>query len=273
MVEAWDELIEPQRFDYIVVVGGLLHDGQKLLPGTREFLLTAAKKGVPLVGLCTGSFILARLGLLDGYEICVSIFHRDEFIQEFPQSNVQSDRMFVIDRDRITCTGGTSVVHVAGHLIEKHCSRAQALKSVRRLAEEQLLPTSAWQPEEVITRQARDGLVREAMLLIERDLSVSPPMKAFLKRRGVSARQLQRRFIADVQLSPREYRGRLRMARARWMVEHTDRSMTDIGLECGFNDGAHFARLFRERFNASPTMVRRQARLAAQANGEQTSVR
>jgi transcriptional regulator GlxA family with amidase domain len=129
-VTPWAAMGDPTRFDYIVVVGGLLHGGQDVLPGTYSYLRTAARLGVPLVGLCTGSFILARAGLLDGYDVCVSWFHLEEFKEQFPDLRAQSNRMFTIDRDRLTCAGGTSVVHLAAHLIEKHCGRAQALKSL-----------------------------------------------------------------------------------------------------------------------------------------------
>lgn len=256
-VTPWAPMADAADYDYIVVIGGLLHDGQQVFPGTYSFLQSAAERGVPLVGLCTGPFILARAGLLDGYEVCVSWFHKSEFEEEFPDLSVQSDRMFIIDRNRITCAGGTSVVHLAAHLIERHCGRAQALKSLRIMIEEQPLPIGAWQPEEVITRQARDGLVRDVMLRIEQNLGDTSPVSDFARALGVSARQIERRFMNDVGISPREYRARLRLARSKWMVEHTDRSMTDISLECGFTDSAHFSRSFREAFGMRPSDARR----------------
>jgi transcriptional regulator GlxA family with amidase domain len=66
------EMIEPSRYDYIVVVDGLLHGGRKVLPGTFTFLRRAERNGVPLVGLCTGPLILAHAGLLDGHDVCAS---------------------------------------------------------------------------------------------------------------------------------------------------------------------------------------------------------
>ena len=260
LVKPWTTLSEPKRFDYIVVVGGLLHGGQKVLPGTYSFLRAAAREGVPLIGLCTGSFVLARAGLLEGYEVCVSWLHKDEFRAEFPELKVKSNRMFVIDRDRLTCAGGTSVVHIAGHLIEKHCGRAQAVKSLRILIEEQPLPSSAWQPEEVITRQAKDSLVREAMLAIEQNLGDLKPLTRLAQSLGVSLRQIERRFVSDVGISAREYRLRLRLARSKWLVEHTDRSMTEIGLDCGFNDGEYFSRAFKRHFGIQPSEARYKAR-------------
>lgn len=256
-VEAWDSLSDPRRFDYIVVVGGLLQNGLRLIPGTISFLQTAARLGVPLVGLCTGSFVLAQAGLLKGYRVCVSIFHEQAFSEQFPDLPVESSRMFIIDRDRITSCGGASVIHVAAHLIERHCSRVQALKCVRRLSEQQLLPSNAWQPEEVFTRPSRDTLVREGMLLIERDLADPYPLRPLIER-GLGIRQIERRFIASIGISAREYRKLLRMSRARWMVENSDRTMTEIALDCGFCDGAYFARAFRAHFGVQPSAVRRE---------------
>src|SRR5262249_3325123 len=118
-VKPWGEMSNPARFDYIVVVGGIMHGGQKVIRGTNTFLRSAARAGVPLIGLCTGPFVLARAGLLKGYEACVSWFHKEEFADEFPDHSVNSSRLFIVDRDRITCAGGTSVVHLAAHLIER----------------------------------------------------------------------------------------------------------------------------------------------------------
>ena len=262
-IQPWDSMTEPERFDYVVVVGGLLHGGQKVLPGTHAFLRAAAKAGVGLVGLCTGSFVLARAGLMDGHVACVSWFHRDDFVHDFPRLQVITNRMFVVDGDRMTCAGGTSVVHLAAHLIARHCSRPLANKSLRILIEEQPLPSNTPQPESVVTRQARDGLVQRAMLLIEQSLSQPDSLGSIAEALGLSPRQLQRRFAGDVGITPREYRLRLRLGRARWMIEHTDLAITDIGLECGFSDGSHFSRAFTRHFEVAPSHLRRAARNAA----------
>ena len=251
---------DPARFDYVVVVGGLLHGGQKVPAGTRMFLRSAARSNVPLIGLCTGSFILARTGLLDGYEVCVSWLHREEFEAEFPELRVQSDTLFVVDRDRMTCAGGTSVLHLAAQIIERHCGRAQALKSLRILIEEEPLPTGAWQPEQIVTRQAQDAIVRRAMLLMEQDLQGSLSHREIASLSGIGPRQLERRFLADVGLTPRDYRSKLRLARAHWLVRQTDRSMTEIALECGYSDNAHLARAFKARFATTASAARRSAR-------------
>ena len=256
-VHPWAEMEDPARFDYIVVGGGLLHGGQQVLPGTYAFLRSATRAGVSLVGLCTGSFILARAGLLDGYVTCVSWFHRDDFAAEFPKLRMTSNRLFAVDRDRMTCAGGTSVVHLAAHLIERHCGRAHAGKSMRIMIEDQPLSPDTPQPESVITREARDSVVRQAMLLIEQKLSYPDQIQTIVAPLGVGLRQLERRFAADVGITLREYRLQLRLARAKWLIEHTDLSITDVGFECGFGDCSHFSNAFARHFKLCPSEVRR----------------
>jgi transcriptional regulator GlxA family with amidase domain len=261
VVEPWEEMKHPERFDYIVVVGGLLHGGQKVSRQTYAFLKQAAQAGVSLVGLCTGSLILARAGLLNGYVACVSWFHRDDFVAEFPDMQVVSNQMYVVDRDRLTCAGGTSVVHLAAHIVEKHVGRAYATKALRILIEDQPLPSSTLQPEPVITARARDSLVHRAMLLMEQNLSDPESIADISRSLGVGQRKLERRFIADIGLTPREYRFRLRLARAKWQVENTDLRLTDIGLDCGFGNCSHFSRAFTNYYKVPPSALRQQTQL------------
>lgn len=249
-------LEDVSRFDCIAVVGGLLRGPDPVPDAIYRFLTAAARQNIELAGLCTGSFILARAGLLDGYLTCVSWFHRDEFTAEFPRCRVTSNQMFVVDRDRLTCAGGTSVVHLSAFLIERAIGRAMAVKALRIMLEDQPLPSRTLQPEEVLTRQSKDPLVHKAMLLIEQSLNDPGPVSRAFEQLGVSARQIERRFASDVGISPARYRARLRMRRAVWLLRNTDFSMTDIALECGFQDGAHFAQTIRRQMGKSPGQVR-----------------
>jgi transcriptional regulator GlxA family with amidase domain len=249
-------LADPAAWDCVVVVGGLLHGGQKVPPAVTSFLREAAGLGKRLVGLCTGSFVLARAGLLEGHLACVSWFHRDDFEAEFPAHRVVSNRMFVVDRERLTCAGGTSVVHLAAHLIEQALDRASATKALRILIEDQPLPATALQPEEVLTERATDPLVRKAMLLLEQQLHAPLSVSDLSRQLSLGRRQLERRFQRDVGLSPAAYRLRLRLERARWLLVNTDLEVGAVGLECSFGDAAHFARAVRRAFQQSPRELR-----------------
>ena len=125
-----ERLGDPARFDYVVVVGGLIDAIERLDPEYVAFLRRAAADGVPLVGVCTGAFILYRAGLMRGYRCCVSWFHHDDFLEQFEGLESVSDRIFVVDRDRLTCSGGVSSAHLAAWLVDRHVGRAAATKSL-----------------------------------------------------------------------------------------------------------------------------------------------
>lgn len=252
---------EATNFDYIVVVGGLL-SAQNASGSVVRSLRRFATANIPLVGLCTGSFALARAGLLQGHVACVSWFHRAEFEAEFPLQRVLSNQMYVMDRERLTCAGGTSVVHLAAALVERHLSRAEAVKALRILIEEQPMPASTLQPEAVLTVQAKDRLVHKAMLLMEQQLADSLDIARIAALLGLGRRQLERRFADDIAMSPAQYHRSLRLARARWMLSHSDLSLADIAAECGMGDGSQFSRTIRQETSFSPTVYRQKTRSA-----------
>ena len=257
----------PQDYDYLVVVGGLLHGGQRVPARMDSVLQQAAAANVKLVGLCTGSFVLARAGLLDGHLACVSWFHREEFAAEFPACRVVSNQMFVVDRDRLTCAGGTSVVHLAAYIIERTLGRASAVKALRIMIEEQPLPSRTLQPEQVLSERSKDSVVHKAMLVLEQQLHVPTAIEDLCEPLGIGRRQLERRFQRDIGLGPAEYRQRLRLERARWLLQNTDLEVTEVSLECGFQDSAHFARVVRKALGVSP----RELRHAAFATGSRAA--
>lgn len=260
-------MVSPEGYDYLVVVGGLLHGGQQVPDAAYAYVREAAAKGVKLAGLCTGSFVLARAGLLEGHLTCVSWFHREAFAAEFPKLRIVSDQMFVVDRERLTCAGGTSVVHLAAYLIERVIGRASAVKALRIMLEEQPLPSRTLQPEAVLSERSTDSLVRKVMLQLEQQLHAALPIEQLCEPLGIGRRQLERRFQRDIGMSPAEYRQRLRVERARWLLQNTDLEVTEVGFECGFQDSTHFARVIRQLLGASPREVRAAGRPAPAAPG------
>ncbi|MEE2859296.1 MAG: DJ-1/PfpI family protein, partial [Pseudomonadota bacterium] len=145
-VQPKERLGDPARFDYVVVIGGLMEDEAVLPPGYHRFLHDAAAAGVPLVGVCTGAFLLHQAGLLQGYRCCVSWFHHADFLEQFEGLNPVTDQIFVVDRDRLTCSGGASSAHLAAYLVDKHVGRAQASKSLHIMIIDEALQADKPQP-------------------------------------------------------------------------------------------------------------------------------
>lgn len=253
------ELGDPAEFDYVVMVGGLLPAGRRLSPRLVAYLGQAAAAGRPLVGVCTGSFILARAGLMRRHRSCVNWFHYRDFVLEFPDHAVTSDQLFVVDRDRITCAGGTSVVHLAAHLIERHVGKPESQKALRIMIEKSALPSRAPQPQPSFAGETDNLWIRRAMLLMERNAGTRFSVLDIARELHVSPRHLERLFQAELGVSPSDFARTLRLRRAHDLLVDTRQPISEVALDTGFADGSHFSRRFRDAYGKSPSQVRREA--------------
>ena len=249
-------LTDPLSFDYVVMVGGLLHGGEQVDEATVRYLKRAAADGVPLIGVCTGSFILARAGLMDGRRCCVSWYHVPDFEAAFPGRRPVADQLFLADGDRITCSGGSGVADLAAFLVSRHVGPAAAQKSLHVLQLQHARQGTDAQPHPQIGDGSGDDRVRRALLLMEQNISEPLSVDAVAGRLGLSSRQLERLFQAAMGSKPGQVYRRLRLAHARWLLSHTGKSVTTVSVEAGFCDGAHFARCFRSEYGVAPSRAR-----------------
>lgn len=255
-VKPTSEIVDPTQFDYVVVVGGLI-DGPKCPRALLDFILLSASKGVPLVGLCTGSFVLARLGLMKGRRCCVSWYHHQSFVAEFPDIAATSAELFVVDHDRITCAGGTSVVHAASHLIALHCGNSQAQKALRILIEEPQLPATTPQPLPLPSPAAIDPRVRKAVLLIEQGSDQALSIDFLAKRVHLSTRQIERLFLRDLGVTPSVFCEKFRLAKAKQLLHTAREPLYAVALQCGYKNQSHFASRFRAEYGVTPSSIKR----------------
>lgn len=253
-------LKDPAKYDYVVMVGGLLRDGLGTSPRLISFLKQTAEANVPLVGVCTGSFILARSGLMNGHRCCVHWFHYSEFHAEFPDHIVTSNELFITDRNRITCAGGTSVVHLAAHLIERHLSKPEAQKALRIMIENVALPPRSPQPQPSLTKETENIWIRKAMLMMECNVSTQLTVGHIARELHLSVRQLERLFRSEIGVSPSTFALKLRLRHAYQLLIDTRMSISNVALESGFADCSHFSRRFRDAYAKTPSQIRRTER-------------
>lgn len=261
-VQVHSSFCEPRDFDYLVVVGGLLHESPQADADTDRYLLRAADAGVPLIGLCTAVFTMLRLGLMAGRRCCVSWYHYWDLRKTFPDVTPIADHLFVVDGPRITCAGGTGAVDLAAWLVARHLGRAVADKALHILLAEGARPANAPQPHVVIDRRARDPRLEEAVNFIEQNLAQPPRIEDVAERVGLSRRQLERLFRIEFGMSPWKYALGRRLRQGHLLLTQTRHSITEIAHECGFADASHFSRHVRTTFGAPPQTVR-DAALAA----------
>jgi transcriptional regulator GlxA family with amidase domain len=231
--------VDPARFDYVAVIGGILHNSRPVSEALYAYLRRAAGAKVPLIGICTGSFILCRAGLMQGKKTCVSWLHYQDFRKEFPDHEVTGDRFFEIDGDRITCAGGAGAADLAASLVERHLGSRRAQK-----------------PHPPMAYEVTDERIRRALLMMEQNLANPLPVASIAHNIGLSTRQMERLFDATLRQKPSDLYRALRLRYARWLLENTTRSVTDIALDAGFSDCAHFSRQFKSLHGLSPSRAR-----------------
>ncbi|MBE3640480.1 GlxA family transcriptional regulator [Mangrovicoccus algicola] len=256
-VQPGARLGDPARFDYIVVVGGLMDEMPGLSAGETRFLQAAAAAGVPLAGVCSGAFMLHQAGLMQGYRCCVSWFHHAEFLEQFEGLNPVADQIFVVDRDRLTCSGGASSAHLAAFLVDRHIGRAAAGKSLRIMIIDEALEPEKPQPGITLDFKTRDPLVLRTLLLMQQTVDSPLSITEIARRLGHSKRQIERHFRAALDVSPQAAFLSIRLSLAHHQVTTGDKPIAQIALDCGFCDSSHFSRMFRREFGTTPQALRR----------------
>ena len=258
VIQPNEGLIDAASIDYLVVVGGTLHSEARETQELLAYLQKTAAAGTPLIGLCNGVFTLAHAGLMEGRRACVSWFHHMDYVAEFPHLALVSDRMFLVDGDRITCPGGVGSVHLASWLVERHLGAGCAAKGLRIMLEEAARPGEAPQPAPAINSfsKARDPRVRRALLAMERLLDQRLRLPELAVMVGSTPRNLTRLFLSDLGLTPKGALETIRIARARYLIEQTRWPIADIAAECGFADASHLNRRFQRLGGITPGRLR-----------------
>lgn len=244
------------QYDYLIVVGGLLHKGPQADPETIKILQKAAGLGTSIVGLCTGSFAMIRAGLMKGRRCCVSWYHYNDFLEEFHDVKPVADQVYVVDGNRITCAGGAGALDLAAWLVEKHLGKAAAQKALRILQVDKIRSASAPQPQPPLIHISNNDRVRKAVLTMEQNMSAPLSVEEISNRVNISKRQLERTFSEHLGLSPQACYRDLRLRHGLWQLLNTDKAISDIAADCGFSDASHFSRHFSKTFKRPPSSIR-----------------
>ena len=225
-------------------------------PALLSALRIQARRCEALGGVCTGSNILAKAGLLDGYRCTVHWEDLVSFAENFPELEITS-RLSEIDRDRITCSGGTAPLDLMIHFISlehgRNLATAVAELMVHHFAREAHEPQRLSVLERTGVRHPR---LLQAIALMEDAIELPVPIDAIANGASLSPRQMERLFRMHFDTTPSRYYLGLRLARARHLLQHTALPVVQIALASGFASPAHFTKCYRECFGNTPTAER-----------------
>ena len=240
--------------EYLVVIGGNVMSEINAVPEeTLSFIRNFYAQGGTVIGLCTGSFVVAQTGLIDGKRVVVHHRHRRDFLDRYDNVNITSREVFVEDQRVITCPGGTASIDLAIELLSRKLGRTRALKGLIEMSVDQHR-SSFHMP-----RTPSDGLdscgdwrVETAVKLMRENMSSATTVGTIAEDIGISTSQLGRLFKQHAKQTPVSFWINLRLDHARWRLLNSNLSLTQIAFECGFADAAHFCRQFKRRFKQSP---------------------
>jgi transcriptional regulator GlxA family with amidase domain len=201
-VQPTSQLLAADELDYVVVVGGLLHRSPQIDSMTRDYLIEMGRSKVDLVGICTGSFILWRLGLLKSRKCCISWYHHRDFLEEFGDTTPIADQLYIVDGSRITCSGGENAAHLAAFLVDRHVGSSSAQKALRILQIDRARPAEAAQSAPLTDLRSEDDRISQSLLIMEQNLISPVPVARIASIVHTSPRQLERLFKEIVGCSP-----------------------------------------------------------------------
>lgn len=245
-------------YDYVAVIGGLLlriGDADTRYP---SFLRYVAALNVPLIGICTGSFVLARLGLLEGHAPCIHPFHVDDWKAMHPGLPFETHSHYALSTDRITCAGGTSIVELAAELVRLHCGADRAAKVIHQMTVRATQTATHTARRHALGYDSNDHeTLRQAVVLMEKNITTPLEISVIAKLVNSSSRQLERVFQAETGSSPSEYYRNSRLKYARFLLTTTDLPIVTIAYESGFSDASHLIRHFQQLYGMAPGRLRK----------------
>ena len=224
------------------------------------WLRQAHADGALIASVCTGSILLAEAGLLDGRSCASHWAYRELFASAYPRVKLLPNA--ILDRSHeaeglITAGGVTAWQDLALHLISRLCGPEHAVRTAKVYLlsghEDGQLPFAA--PTQSI--QVGDAVIRESLAWIDANLAAPNPVSSMTEQSGLTRRTFARRFVAATGHRPIDHVHRLRIEKARDLLEHGDAPVDDVGYQVGYEDPAFFRRLFRRTTGLTPAAYRR----------------
>src|SRR5882724_2300172 len=231
--------------DTLIVTGIDEPDDARRDPDLIRWLARIAPRARRVVGLCTGTFVLAEAGLLDGRRATTHWMDCDELARRFPAITVQRDPIYVRDRGVYTSAGSTAGLDLVLALVEEDVGRRVALQVAQRMVFFLKRPGGQAQFSAQLSTQMAE---REPL----RDLSVD----ALARRAAMSPRNFFRVFVREIGMTPGRFVERVRVEAARRLLEETTRGIPDVAAACGFGSPETMRIAFRRALGVNPQSYR-----------------
>lgn len=244
----------------LIIIPSLVRDFDKALKKNQLFvnwIEQQYKQGAELASMCTGTFMLASAGLLDGRN-CSTHWHAAEsFRALFPQVKLQPDQLITDENGIYTNGGAYSFLNLVLYLVEKYYDRQTAIYCSKIFQVE--IDRQSQSAFTIFNGQKRhdDEMVQQAQQYIEKHLEEKISMEELAAKFNVGRRNFDRRFIKATGNTPVEYTQRVKIEAAKKAFETNRKTINEVMYEVGYSDVKAFRELFRKIVGMSPLAYKR----------------
>jgi transcriptional regulator GlxA family with amidase domain len=260
------EKIGASRFDTIIAVGGLGSFRASRSPRVKTFVRNAAKNCRRVTSVCSGTFILAAAGLLDGLRATTHWRAATLLQRQYPAIRIESDRIFVKQGSIWTSAGVTAGIDLALALIEEDLGPEAAKAAARDLVVYYRRPGGQSQFSALLDLEATSERVQRALSYARAHIDRVKSVEQLAKAAGLSPRQFGRIFLAETGQTPAKAVEKLRAEAAKTRIEQSDEPIEAIARTIGFSDPERMRRAFVRTYGQPPQALRRLARGAVCEN-------
>jgi transcriptional regulator GlxA family with amidase domain len=223
----------------------------------NRFLRRLALSGTPLGALSTGTFVLARAGLLAGYRCTLHWELLRQFSEEFPTIEVCRE-LYVRDRNRWTCAGGTAAIDLMLDQISSDYSGQLAADIAEQFLHSRIRGPQEHQRMAIQWRYGvNDARITAAIACMEQNLEHLVAIEDIAAQCNLSQRQLERLWHQHFSMTPQRFYLAVRLNEARRLLKESTESIASIALRCGFVSASHLGSAYRKAFGYTPGEQRR----------------
>lgn len=255
-----DKALAEVRDPQLVIVPGFMFNILGVLPALSremEWLQRQHDQGGYIASMCTGSFVTAQAGLLDGRQATTHWAFSEQFAKRFPKVKLQTERT-VTEDGQLMCSGGsTSGSDLLLHLIRKFASPQLAAECAKKLLVDISARSQTPYASTTFKKNHSDAEILKIQIWLERHLGTNIVMERLAADFGLSLRNFIRRFKDATEQTPVEYLQHLRLEKAKLLLESSQEPFDRITLLVGYEDSNSFRRLFKQRVGLSPSDYRK----------------
>jgi len=244
--------------DTTVTIGSLTIEPSS--PGLIDYLRTAGRSSRRIAGVCTGAFVLAEAGLLDGRRATTHWGYAQNLQHLYPTVKVDMDRIFSVDGPIWTSAGMSAGIDLALALVEDDFGREIAKSVARKLVVYLRRTGGQSQFSALLELEPKSDRVRRALIYAKENLKQELSVEELANAASLSPRQFSRVFHQETGQSPAKAVEHLRLEAARVMMEEGRHSMDVVARETGFADRERMRRAFLRAYGHPPQVVQRIAK-------------